>query len=158
MADALADGRSPDTLSLLGLSVHPTRVSPDWPELGLALGEGPLTTAVVTVGGLDDLLDRPCVPPKSLDSWTRRIPQLYELDDCNHAVLSAALVDTLAALRDRCTCAPVDPILASRLGTRTHKLAPELSERLKTWDQDGTVCAPTEGPAGSPAPSGPPSP
>lgn len=150
---ALAAGRPENELSHHGLIVREGEVRPDWVELTTALGEGPLTIAVVTVGGLDDLRRAPCVDHERIETWTRRVQQLNQLDPCNAAVLGEAMVQVLGELRDRCTCAPVDPITASRLGTRTQRLAPALSARLKTWSDEPNVCRPTGGTEASPAPA-----
>ncbi|MCB9694533.1 MAG: hypothetical protein H6736_22210 [Alphaproteobacteria bacterium] len=153
---ALASG-APAPSDPLGLVVDGAHVRVDWNELAQAMGPGDLTTGVVTVGGIEALESAPCLAPDRLESWTRRLALLERLESCATPALLGAARASLARLRDRCTCGPVDAVTASRLATRLRPLDPDLAERYGRWADEATPCV-TGRTEASPAPPAAPTP
>jgi len=104
----------------------------DWRELALATGPGPMSTALVTIGGLNPST---CTDPARVERWTLRAPTLQAAPACISELLIAEYGRALSAMIDRdCICAiPADdPSL--KIGARLEKLGlDELAERARSW-------------------------
>ncbi len=135
-------GRGEVPAEHLGLRIDGLRVRPDWVELAMAAGEGPLATALVTLGGLDELERASCVRSQVLERWTRRLPTVARGLPCAAETVRRSAVTTLRALRDRCPCEPIEPSLGARLAARVWPLDPTLADRFVDWGDDPSCGTP----------------
>ena len=117
---------------LPGLQQVQGAVEVDWRELSLATGPGPMSTALVTIGGV---AQSQCADPARVERWTLRAPTLQAAPACISELLVAEYGRAVGALLDRdCICAlpPSDP--TPQIGARLDKLGlGELANRARAW-------------------------
>lgn len=124
----------PASEDLHGLRMGPDTVRPDWNALAEAIGSGPLSTSLITIGGIESVLALPCVAPDQVESWTRRLQAIQGLPVCKDT-LNAAAAEVLGRVVESCTCDPVPELFAAKLAKRLQAIDAGVAARYATWTQ-----------------------
>ena len=141
--EALTAGKLNETAlaEVPGLVLRGSDVHVDWPELSQAIGQGPTSAALITIGGVESIIHRPCMDVSKLSHWVSRTSSFKDAPACVQKLLSNQLKELMIhASTAPCVCSAPPETALKQINSRLDELGINTDQKI-SWPTTWPVCA-----------------